>query len=99
MNPDPLDSLDAFYQECHVAPVPDSLAGTRPPHWTRWLIPAGGLGLGFAIALAIVAAPSKANDAEAVNAARALARSRYRQSAPPARKMGSETVRRTRWSV
>ncbi len=55
MNTDPLESLNAFYEECHMAPVPEPRV--RAPWWMRAFIPFGGLAFGGAIAGLLICMP------------------------------------------
>ena len=74
MTPDPLDALKGFYDECQAAPVPESLVQPpRTPWWLRLIVPLGGVGVGGALALAILAAPAPSSREIGIKAAQELA--------------------------
>jgi len=79
MTSDPLDNLDAFYEECRTAPLPASLtAGPLPtPWWLRLAAPLGGLSIGGLLVLVLTTYPSHPSESVGVEAARALTRSQY----------------------
>ena len=79
MTNDPLDHLEAFYQNCHTAPVPQ----TTKPKLPFWTVPAMGLGFGGALALVLMILPlPMPNEEQAERAARALAGARMPQEQP-----------------
>ena len=55
MTQDPLDALTEFYEACREAPTPKLEPG---PRQVSWLIPCGGMALGFVAALAITLSPT-----------------------------------------
>ena len=75
-----LDPLNAFYNECRVAPVPSSLTlPTRPLSlWARLAVPLGGLSLGGLLALLIVAFPAPASPEAAAKTADAIAFAQFK---------------------
>jgi len=71
-----LDPLDAYYAECRVAPVPESLL-VQPlplPWWVRLLIPLGGLGFGGLVAILLVLSPHSDSQQAGAQAAEAVSR-------------------------
>lgn len=97
MTPDPLDSLKGFYDECHSAPVPDSLlTPPRGPWWRGLLVPLLGLGLGCAVAIALVQTPPEASASVGMDTARAFA---LRVLPLPPSETRSERTGRGPWSA
>jgi hypothetical protein len=72
MIPDP---LNAFYDECRLAPVPAAL--TIPPlprpWWVRLSVPAAGLSIGGVLALVLISMPGGTSQDAARQTAQALA--------------------------
>lgn len=74
MTQDPLDALQSFYDECQMAPIPESLSHPpKGPWWLRLAIPLAGLGFGSALAVAIVASPMPASQQAGMATAEAIA--------------------------
>lgn len=99
MNPDPLDSLDAFYQACQTAPVPAGLVAkpASRPWWVRAAVPLGGLSMGAALAVAIVMAPVETSPEEGAETARAIAQQQLPD--PPRSERSKVEARRAKWSA
>ena len=73
MKPDPLDSLERFYDACHQAPVPPVRGPANT--WQQslaWSL--GGLAVGFACALALVFCVPSVDSAKARQDAESWAR-------------------------
>jgi hypothetical protein len=98
MTPEPIDPLQSFYNDCHLAPVPDSLTVVPAmlPWWCRLLVPAGGLGFGGLLALVLLTSGSSPTKQEALEATRNFARAKYdfamnqKPIAPPKEHLHSE---------
>ena len=57
---DPISSLDSFYDECRIAPVPERVLASNPKLrvWMRASIPFAGLAFGGLLAAALILTPA-----------------------------------------
>jgi hypothetical protein len=59
---DPLDELQAFYENCHAAELPGSLTTTVSSPRNLWLGSLAGLAIGLAVACLVIQAPAPLDD-------------------------------------
>jgi hypothetical protein len=80
VNGDPMQDLQAFYEECRVAPVPGRLLAPQAPlpFWKRVFIPLTGLSFGGFVALLVLAFPAHPSTQLGAQVARSLSESQLR---------------------
>jgi hypothetical protein len=79
VNQDPIEHLDSFYEECHMAPVPATLL-TQPirlPVWVRLAIPVSSLSFGAVLAGLLIAGSFGESQQHGLEASRAWTRAQF----------------------
>ncbi len=101
MKRDPFASLEAFYEECCTAPVPEGIVAKPSPRWWEgFAVPAGGLAFGAFVAAALVLSPPESSPEAGLEAARAIAGRQLEANLPPPRpKTRAIRERSFRWDA